>query len=154
MEDAEVSVGHWNKRQLSFGIQHSYNYRRILTTSAARGSAASWINAGNPIEKNSRVNLFLSFGRFSSPLLLLSRTFEEVAEVIQSRVVVQHLLFPLFRVHVCDGSDSESPFAPMNLSDGDKHSIISNRRDGAVINTRKTRNRAKGPIISTRYDYR
>ncbi len=106
----------------------------LHTTSAARGSAANWINAGNPIEKNSRVNLFFSFGRSELPSSLLSITSEPLEDVIRSWLSRQ-LLFPILLVHTWDGRGSESPFTPIDLSDGDKHSADSSRRDSDATKT-------------------
>ena len=135
-------------------IQSRNNISDQRTTNAAKGSAASWINAGNPIEKNSRVNLFLSFGRLSSPSLsssLLLTACEEVLVAIHSLLIVGYLLLPMFLVRISDGCDSERPFTAIYLLDDDKHSDNNSRREGAVTNTRTSRNRKKETAIIIHY---
>ena len=82
------------------------------TTSPARGSAASWMNAGNPIEKNSRVNFCFSFGRLSPSLWASSSLTEPSTEgtaVSRSRLWVDKLLVCMPRPHifVYDGRGGE-----------------------------------------------
>jgi hypothetical protein len=101
--------------------------RYAVSTSAAKGSAASWINAGNPIEKNSRVNFFLSFGRLPTPLSpslssLLLTTFEVVLVAIHSLLSVRDLLIGVvLRPNFCDDCGSVRPFTAnsKNISSDD-----------------------------------
>lgn len=132
-----------------------YNQRH--TTSAARGSAVNWINAGNPIEKNSRVKLFLRFGRVSPLLLSLLSPLgksKDFIEVIQRRQFVESLLLPMFRVCIHVDRDSERPLTPRGQSDGNKHTVNSNKRDGATPKARKKDDRAIGIVIFIHRSYR
>lgn len=75
------------------------------------------------MEKNSRVNLFFSFGRSVSFSLSLSITLEELEVVIQSRLSSQ----PVLRVQVCESRGTAKPFTPI-----DKHSADSSKRCGVA----------------------
>ena len=110
-----------------------------MSTSAAKGSAASWINAGNPIEKNSRVNFFLSFGRLPTPLSLLLTTFEVVLVAIHSLLSVRDLLIGVFkRPNFCDNCGGVRPFTAnsKNISSDDDASntrILKQQRKETLI---------------------